>query len=339
MNRTVTASALVAGSLSLSACGLPLPGLDVPQIGEIWDDDTGTVAVALEQKIKEKIFCELNAAVSELNSDKKLFITDTTRDPKHPSKYITTYIPPVPETWGATLTLTLTVEELSALNPGASINNPLHNGVVNFPGEYVGAATVPGNPAGGLLSGLPAAYNYGPLTGISQNFSFGIGGTLSSDATRYDKYTFFYKVKDLEIDHPSCHDIVPKDGNAPENFRGSSLLLESRLGIRRWLEKMRDLRSGVGVSDTSAQQVLTYDIKFDIVTSGNITPMWKLVRVTTPTGSLPLFNLKRERTHEMLLTLGPLSEDKKNPGQLSASDNLAAQIGAAVATAIKSSQQ
>lgn len=114
MMRAAVTPLLIAGSISLSACGL-----GVPQIGEIWDDNTGTLATPLEKKIKEKIYCELNSAVADLNSDKEKFIPVSYQDPKNPSKTITIMIPPVPETWGATLTLTLQVEEMSARNPGS----------------------------------------------------------------------------------------------------------------------------------------------------------------------------------------------------------------------------
>lgn len=198
---------------------------------------------------------------------------------------------------------------IAAFNPGVAFNTPMIPTKTYFPA----GTTIPG----------------------SQSYNLGIGGTISSDATRYDKYTFFYKVKNLESYNISCSDPNPVEGSAPENYRGSSLLLESDLGIKKWLSKVADLRSSIGVSEKSSQQVLTYDVKFDIVSSGNITPTWKLVRVSTPISGLPLFNTKRERTHEMLLTLGPLSESKKEPSLLSANDALAAQIGAAVGTAVK----
>ena len=289
---------------SLGGCGAA-----VPRIGEIWDDDTGTNAVPVERKIKEKIFCELNDAISTVNNDHSLLIPVSFPDPRHPSRTITKNLKPVPESWGITLTLTLTVEELSALSPGASINTPLIPGNKTFPGNIVSA-----NP---------------------QSFALGLGGTLSSDATRFDKYTLFYKVKDLEFLNEGCMKPDQLDGHAPLAFQGSSLLLESDLRIKTWMVKIADLRSSVGVSADNPQQALSYDIKFDIVTSGNVTPTWKLVRVTTPTGTFPFFNAKRERTHEMLLTLGPLASDKNGPGQLAANDALAAQIGAAVGTAVK----
>src|ERR1700683_4366748 len=148
---------LIFATLPLSGCGTV-----VPQIGEIWDDPTGTTTVVLEKKIKEKVFCELNYAVYLLNGNPDNLITETYPDPKNPSKTITLKRKPIPDTWGATLTLTLTVEEMPSLNPRVTGHKPLapHNTV--FPGGVV----VPG----------------------PQSFAMGLGVSGSADATRYDKY-------------------------------------------------------------------------------------------------------------------------------------------------------
>lgn len=288
----------------LSGCGTV-----VPQIGEIWDDPTGATTVVLEKKIKEKIYCELNYAVYILNNNPQLAIPISYPDPKNPSKTLTITRKPIPDTWGATLTITLTVEETSSLNPSASINTPMapHNTV--FPGGVV----VPG----------------------PQSFALGLGATVSSDATRYDKYTFFYKVPDLETYNAACDQPESPGGVTPQNFQGSSLLLESDLGMYPWLKKVSDIRSGIGVSAKSSAEVLTYDVKFDIQSSGNVNPIWKLTPVTTSIGSGPLFMTKRERTHEMLLTFGPVSDTKNGPSTLAANDALAAQIGSAVGIAVQ----
>jgi hypothetical protein len=191
-------------------------------------------------------------------------------------------IPPVPEDWGVAVTITLTVEESTALSPGVTFNTPMIPGTTFFPNKV----TVPG----------------------PQSYSFGLGGTLSADATRYDKFTFFYLVKDLEKETGECKlkdpDNPNDNGRSPEDLQGSSLLLESDLGIYKWLNNAASVRADIGVSNSSSpsQQVLTYDTKFDILSSGNVTPSWKLVRVTTSTANL--FSTKRERTHELLLTFG-----------------------------------
>lgn len=263
--------------LPLGACGTA-----VPQIEEPLEYKTGEKT--LELKIKEKVFCELQTAVINLNHDKSRYIyADTTP------------IKPVPESWGVTMTLTLTILEDSSLNPGVALNNSL------IPGAAYGAA-------------------------MAQSFSLGLGGTFSSDATRVDKFTFYYPIKDLEVDTGECANI--------NNLHGTSFLLESQLGIERWLDNAADMRSDVGVSSSNKQQVLSYDVKFDVVSSGNATPTWKLVRVTTGTNG-NFFSTKRERTHELLLTFGPTDPaDKRKPGLLASNDNLASQVGSSVTTGV-----
>jgi hypothetical protein len=306
-------------------------GTFVPQIGEIWDDERHS-AHTLELKVKTQIYCELQSAIRYLNV--------TYYNGKHPfSQTINgkdTEIIPVPEDWGVTLALYLTVEEQTALNPGVAFNTPMIPGTILFPNKI----SVPG----------------------PQSYSFGLGGTLSADAFRQDKFTFFYLVKDLEGDTPSVCYVKgadhppglrdPKDLRDPEDLQGSSLLLESDLGIEKWLQNAMNVRLSVGPSRPAAsltQESFSYDVKFDIVSSGNITPTWKLVRVSTGNGSLPFFNTKRERIHEMQLTFGPTAPAPTGkavqgkpkggavqPGVLSSNDSLALQIGSAVATAVKS---
>jgi len=249
-------------SSSLSGCGTL-----VPQIGEIWDDNSGNSAHDLEMKIKKKIYCELQYAVSFINN------------PNYRETFKQYYlwkeknIKPLPESWGVQVQIFLTVDENTALAPGVTFNTPMIPGTTFFPNKI----TVPG----------------------SQSYSFSLGGTLSSDAMRVDKFTFYYLVKDLEGEQPQCS----PDNRDPEDFQGSSLLLESDLGIYKWLNNAMNIRSSVGTSQPVQQEVMSYDVKFDILSSGNVTPTWKLVRVTTSSSNL--FSTKRERTHQMILTFGP----------------------------------
>jgi hypothetical protein len=47
-----------------------------------------------------------------------------------------------------------------------------------------------------------------------------------------------------------------------------------------------------------------HDVKFEVLSSGNITPAWKLTNATVDqTGSL--FSTSRDRTHDLLITMGP----------------------------------
>ena len=79
-------------------------------------------------------------------------------------------------------------------------------------------------------------------------------------------------------------------------------------------------------SGGNAPDTISIEIKFVIVTNGNVTPTWKLLRVSANTGSAPLFSLGRTRTHDLITTIGP-------PGQATANTHLASQIGNAVSNA------
>jgi hypothetical protein len=70
---------------------------------------------------------------------------------------------------------------------------------------------------------------------------------------------------------------------------------------------------------------ISIEIKFVIVTSGNVTPTWKLVNVSANTGSAPFFNIGRTRTHDLIVTIGPNNQQTNN-------SHLASQIGNAVSS-------
>jgi len=75
---------------------------------------------------------------------------------------------------------------------------------------------------------------------------------------------------------------------------------------------------GTGTADAPNNAVvgMTHSLKFDIVTSGNITPTWKLVRVSTT--SSPLFSSSRDRTQQIIITLGPIQKNAGGPPSLAA---------------------
>jgi hypothetical protein len=51
-------------------------------------------------------------------------------------------------------------------------------------------------------------------------------------------------------------------------------------------------------------------VKFEVVSTGSITPAWKLVRVNfDQTGSL--MTGTRDRTHDLIITFGPLDKSQK----------------------------
>lgn len=172
--------------------------------------------------------------------------------------------------YGIQVALTLTVDETSTLAPGLTFNTPMVPSTTFFPNK---------------------------VTVVSpQSYAFSLGANLSAHATRIDKFNFFYTVAGLIGEKP-CEEGAFREG--------SSFLIQSGdLRISEWLRNaiqhiplLRTVDHKAGqVSATTppaasppkipTAEILTYEVKFDVISSGNITPTWHLVRETAnPTGS------------------------------------------------------
>src|SRR5262249_43763169 len=147
-----------------------------------------------------------------------------------------------------------------------------------------------------------------------------------------DKMSFYYLVPAL-LKEPYC-------ATGVQHGDDNSLLVRSDLKLKEWLQ---DYLSAIGTKEGQApvtadgalkDTVLSHDIKFDITTSGNITPSWVLTRANiNPTG--PLFSTSRDRTHDLAITLGP-GDATGFIGNAAPNASAANQIGNAVATSIQS---
>ena len=181
-------------------------------------------------------------------------------------------------------------------------------------------------------SSLGPTVTWMPPSPASAVFTLGAGLGAAADATRTEKMSFYYLVPSL-LNLPYCKTGVQM---GDEN----SLLVRSDLKLEEWLaDYLSIIGTQVGqapVTNTGALKdtVLSHDIKFDITTSGNITPSWKLTRVTAnPTG--PLFATSRDRAHDLTITMGP--GDKTGfIGNAAPTASAANQIGNAVASSIQS---
>ena len=162
-------------------------------------------------------------------------------------------------------------------------------------------------------------------------FGLGLGGAASADATRKDTLSFYYLV-------PTLLTMSPCKGGPQGN--DNSLLVQSDLKIEEWL---RTYISPVGTSVINAptsnsgvlkDNALSHDIKFDVVTSGNLTPGWKLTRVTV-NNSPPFLSASRDRTHDLSIIMGP--GDKTGlTGNAALTAYEAQQIDSAIATGFRS---
>jgi hypothetical protein len=265
-------------------------GLRVPDIKEIWDGPEGTEQIEFE--IKKRVYCDLKDAVFEAEQT-PYFVEDRTTG-RTTRKQI------IPDDWGAQVSLLLQVDESTALNPGVAFTEPWQNAIVHFAN---GNITSP------------------------QSFSLSAGATLSSTATRIDKFDPYYTIAFLKI--PQTKESVCIPGNDPfvknnETPASSSPLIQSELGISKWLAEAMFTQALLhSVGSGSAPDTVSLEIKFIIVSSGNVNPAWKLVRVTANNGSAPLFMTGRTRTHDLIITIGPANQKTLNT-------HLASQIGQAV---------
>jgi hypothetical protein len=319
--------------LALGGCGLTYSALP-----EVWDRFDPDAIYHMEVQVKHAIYCELKRAAIDARGlpwhDRLQYGT----------KVSTEADIPFPDNWGVQITLTLQADEKSALTPGLSLKTPLHNAPVNFRGETIGA------------TGLLAAITYGPAS-IMQSYSLGLGGTLSSQNVRYDKYNFYYTARDLTepfTEGSSCvtgvpHILGPKTTSSP-------FVDASNLGIHEWLlsairvidyhRSSREATSGEGTPTGGAtSDSSNYDNKFTIVSDATVSPTWNLVRIGTPTA--PLFDANRTRLHELLMTVGPgtfkLEKAARGkqivravlPSESARESHFASQIGSAVANAIR----
>ncbi|MGX1350416.1 hypothetical protein AB7M49_003992 [Bradyrhizobium elkanii] len=275
-----------ASVLCLGACGLT-----VPDIKESWDADrpanpaTGEPKISgtaqIEFEIKKRIYCDLRDAVQAVNL---IEVSAGSYDKPGPAKKGI-----IPLKWGAQVSLSLQVDESSALNPGLTFDDL-----------------------------------------VSSTFSLGLGGTLSSTATRVDKFNPSWSIAYLM--RPDTPYSVCKPGNDPfEQIRwkpaaSSPFILESDLGIKEWLQgaMFTDvLLHSVGPAGGDPKpDTVSYEIKFVIVSSGSVTPTWKLVKFSANTSG-DFFSVGRTRTHDLIITIGPNDSTTLDA-------HLASQIGNAV---------
>jgi hypothetical protein len=204
--------------------------------------------------------------------------------------------------------------------------------------------------------GINPTVNWLPPSPVTSVFNLSGTATLSSDANRVDKLNSYNTVKQF-LAAPKC------------TRPGGAFLLQNDLGLREWLVDVI-LGANTGVitfpaAASSNNNVLSHEIKFEVTTSGGLTPGWKLTRVSINQSGSGL-TLSRDRTHDLTITLGPtgatvvgqkpakdatghalLKNGKPvmevvyapGPSDQAAAAHLASQIGSAVASAVKSALQ
>ncbi len=211
--------------------------------------------------------------------------------------------------WGAQAQLILTVEEKSAVTPSVT-----------------------------LIS---------PFSGAMQTVSGAFGASATADATRIDKVTFFYEFKnyigqDGTVPPPNS----PRLSCIPAGGDTGTVFVYSDLKLRQWLyDALMPKRMGTGDvsrATTSDKQVISHEVKFEIVSDGNFSPAWKLVRITANSGNGAFFDARRDRTQDLIITLGPLqtaADGSKLLAPAAQSSAQASEFGASVATELRNATQ
>jgi hypothetical protein len=318
---------MVVGICLLNGCGTYVP--EIQDFYEPFD------ALNLVNAIVQHVECEVKTSVQELILEDMKNGEEFKPDGKNPQGRKLSWL----DTWAAQIVLTLTIEEKSSLNPGLSLNTPIHNGITNFVGE-----TLPGSYPASLTSYV-AGNTFSALT-TAQSYVLGFGGNFSSDATRTETLSFFIdftKFTDKESLKQANDKFKPAQDQFGDAFDPTSLcqqrgfLIQSDLKLRNWLQLVASNSfqdpNFSGQVQSSKKDAIAHEIKFMIIYGGNVTPSWKLVRVSANQGSNPLFGATRTKTQDLIITLTPPTQN----GQLSAAANntvLASQIGQAVASAI-----
>lgn len=201
------------------------------------------------------------------------------------------------EDWELDATFIFTVEEKSTINPGVSLNDPMRNATTFVAGNSVAASTL----------------------STTQSYTFGIGGQFSSDGYRQRKVHIPLKIGSLigpEKNLPPLNALINQD--CTQSNASATLFIDGDLHIDEWVKEIRDIQVREQADFTqknafASNGAATEDIKFEIVTTGNLTPTWKLVRVSANSNS-PLFNATRDRTQEILITMGPVDKQGQLKG-------------------------
>jgi hypothetical protein len=196
-------------------------------------------------------------------------------------------------------------------------------------------------------SGLAPSVNWLPPSPSDAIFNLDAAIGLSSEATRVEKVGSYYTVGEL----------VARGYCDQKSRPGGLYLMQSDLKLREWLlynvmlEGTGEIRFPRNANEGPFKQdVLSHELKFEVISNASVTPGWKLSRVAI-NQSGPFFTAGRTRTHDLLITMGPIDKDivvpkspngplvvlrrKNAPSSAAANSHLASEIGLAVANAIK----
>ena len=207
----------------------------------------------------------------------------------------------------AKVTLSLSVDDKSALTPGVTVGHPFQNAISYF--------------------------KYGGNITTAQSYSTVFGLQASADATRQEQIAYTYKIDKLVHSMP-----MPEGGSCSHV---SKVFIYSDLKIRDFIVNKVYLSYAPGLVYGKGDPFSTFSdtITFVVILGGSVTPIWKFVNITG-SSTTPFINALRTRSNFVTVTIAP--PGSTTPGaqpQLSPEGeaiNNAQLIGQAVSNAIRS---
>jgi hypothetical protein len=151
-------------------------------------------------------------------------------------------------------------------------------------------------------------------------FGLGSGISATTDANRMQKMNFIYKFDELR--NVNIEKVCP--AGAPRD--AGSLLVQSDLKIFDGLSPavvnsdLGETKEPTDFKNSFGKNDLQYQVTFDLITSANITPAWKLQRASVNPSTF--FSTSRDRKHDLLITAGPIDPNAKNPSLIPVAENL-----------------
>jgi hypothetical protein len=338
-----------AGAAVVLACALSGCGAYVPEFGEAYDT-TAAVPDALIDALIEHVRCEVKSQIEFLILDDIEIARNYEPHKRHLSWL---------DDWGGQLSLTLTVEEKTTLSPGVVLNKVLPNATSVFPSGNIATPQLETISLGATGSSDATRKAYISWFVDFREFTKEAvekPSHLAKSGAKPPAKPVTNLLKQLTPELAAAkakYEQLKRDAVAAGSDTFPSIcaypggvMIEGDLKIRQWLTMtLRSAFVDNGVTGDFAKNlqneikaakkdVLQNQITFVVSYSGNVTPGWKLVRVSA-NQSGNFFNAQRTRTQDLVVTLGPAPDDAKAAAvQQKQNQDLAAAIGLSVANAI-----
>jgi len=146
------------------------------------------------------------------------------------------------------------------------------------------------NPSVSLITALP----------MEQTYTTALGGSLSAQATRTVNLEFYYDFASEFLGRSFDRTRPPEKCVPPGSFQ-----IEGDLRLAQFLDMATFPFYLPGNVSPKPPEATSQEIEFVTSVDGNISPIWKLVRVETSGGSTGMFDANRSKTNDIIVSIGP----------------------------------